>query len=405
MNVTWVTSSLAGGGVHVVCENAAKAVAGLTDWNVNLAYSSLCGHEAPVLPGVHTHDLDILNGDLRSAANTFHDWLQKHPQDVLLMNDESFLEPYWPYVPPGVAVIAVLHEVGYAWTRSVFDYRDALDGVVTVGHHIEKLVRDKMPEWPGEVRTIWNGLHYPPTGPRLPHARPLNLTFVGRISREKGSSDLASVLRHLADLEVPARLTVIGGHSESLEKAFRKAGVASSVCWAGVLPREEVFQQLERSDVFLMPSRYEPFGLVTIEAMAMGSVPVGYLESGGPEEVIEHENTGLLVPLGNTRQMAKAVEQLHQNREEMASMANAAMQRARGVFSAERMGEKYVAFLRSVVEGRGTPQRKNFSNFVVPRRRTRLYARFCPRPVRRLLGRFLHGSPYLANRLRKWRGR
>jgi hypothetical protein len=98
-----------------------------------------------------------------------------------------------------------------------------------------------------------------------------------------------------------------------------------------------------------MTSRKEPFGMVTIEAMSMGCVPVAYDIPSGSTEIIENGKSGLLVPLGHTRAWAEHIRDLHHNRQRLAELSVGAMERARTAFNADVMAENLVAFLREVM--------------------------------------------------------
>ena len=79
--------------------------------------------------------------------------------------------------------------------------------------------------------------------------------------------------------------------------------------YQGVVKTENVPLMINRSRVFLYPSRREPFGLSIVEAMACG-VPVITTDVFGPREIIEHNYDGLAVPPDDAGALADAVETL-----------------------------------------------------------------------------------------------
>jgi len=81
------------------------------------------------------------------------------------------------------------------------------------------------------------------------------------------------------------------------------------VRWLEVLPQEELPLYYGAADVFVLPSRYELFGIVMLEAMACG-VPVVATRFGGPAEVITHGENGFLVDPTDTEELARAIEVL-----------------------------------------------------------------------------------------------
>src|SRR5690606_9435676 len=78
------------------------------------------------------------------------------------------------------------------------------------------------------------------------------------------------------------------------------------VTFLGKLSRGEVRMALSNCNAFVLPSRFETFGVVLVEALAMG-VPVIATRCGGPEDIVT-ENTGVLVPVDDRQALAEALE-------------------------------------------------------------------------------------------------
>jgi glycosyltransferase involved in cell wall biosynthesis len=90
------------------------------------------------------------------------------------------------------------------------------------------------------------------------------------------------------------------------------------------------------ADIYVQPSREEPFGLGVLEAMLAGT-PVVASRVGGLAEQIEHGRTGLLVEPDDAAALAGAIGQLATNRKLAAALANAGCRTARARFSREAM--------------------------------------------------------------------
>ena len=96
--------------------------------------------------------------------------------------------------------------------------------------------------------------------------------------------------------EYPDWKLVIGGKgrlTSSLIAKVKKMGLAANITFSGFLAKQEVREHMNRAAIFVLPSDVETFGVVLIEAMAMG-LPVVSTKSGGPEDIVT-EMTGLLV--------------------------------------------------------------------------------------------------------------
>lgn len=126
---------------------------------------------------------------------------------------------------------------------------------------------------------------------------------------------------------IPAKLLLVGDGPERsrIEKMAMDQGVGDDVICIGKI--KNPVEPLLISDLFLLPSETESFGLAALEALAAG-VPVVASDSGGIPEVVDHENSGFLAPVGDVPQMAKYALQLLQNPERMAKARKMAKARA-----------------------------------------------------------------------------
>lgn len=114
----------------------------------------------------------------------------------------------------------------------------------------------------------------------------------------------------------PGTKLVIGGagpHGRTLKRLAGSLGIESRVEFTGGLLREAVPELLAKADTFVLPSLYETFGVVIVEALMMG-MPVVATTCGGPESIV-HENNGLLVPVGDSRSLADAMALIRTNRQ------------------------------------------------------------------------------------------
>jgi starch synthase len=129
----------------------------------------------------------------------------------------------------------------------------------------------------------------------------LSVTFVGRITRQKG---LPYLLRAARSLPPEAQLVLLAGAPDTPEIAAEVEALVDelratrdAVLWIPeMLPKPEVVQILTHTTVFVCPSIYEPMGIVNLEAMACETAVVA-TATGGIPEVVVHDETGLLVPV------------------------------------------------------------------------------------------------------------
>jgi glycosyltransferase involved in cell wall biosynthesis len=89
----------------------------------------------------------------------------------------------------------------------------------------------------------------------------------------------------------------------------KELGVHSNFCFLGWIPHEDLVNLYSQTDIFVMPSLTEAFGVTFLEAMACG-VPVIGTRVGGIPEIIQHGYNGLLVEPNNSDDLADAIIQL-----------------------------------------------------------------------------------------------
>lgn len=118
---------------------------------------------------------------------------------------------------------------------------------------------------------------------------------VGRMARNKGYDLLIRAFANTLEIVPEARLLLAVGAGESardkrkveqLHKVAAEAGVADHIIWEGYVPDEDMADRYRAASVFALSSRYEPFGMTAIEAMACGT-PTVVTVHGGLHEVID----------------------------------------------------------------------------------------------------------------------
>ncbi len=124
------------------------------------------------------------------------------------------------------------------------------------------------------------------------------LLFVGRPDPLKGGDLL---IQAAGLLQQPADVVMIGGNLEDdpelerLREAARAQGLADAVRFVGAVPQEELPRYYSAADLMVVPSYYESFGLVAVEALACGT-PVIATKVGGLQYIVQDGENGFLVP-------------------------------------------------------------------------------------------------------------
>lgn len=138
---------------------------------------------------------------------------------------------------------------------------------------------------------------------------PNSILFVGRLDKRKGVEYLIRAVKNVKD-EIPdVKLYIIGDGDlkANLQKLAREEGVDNAVIFLGRVPSDELIKWYNSVEVFVLPSKFEGFGIVCIEAMACGTPVIG-ARVPGIVDIIEHGKTGLLVHPQNSKELGEAIK-------------------------------------------------------------------------------------------------
>jgi glycosyltransferase involved in cell wall biosynthesis len=221
------------------------------------------------------------------------------------------------------------------------------DLIIAISDHIARFTVSRGVRHPERVRRVYHGLEPPLTraleleGQRIraelglgPHD--FLVGNVGRLALQKGQRHLIAAMPPLLE-RVPRAHAVIAGGGD-LEDYLRdlalELGAGERVHVLG--PRKDVPALMHAIDVFAMPSIWEGFGLVLLEAMAAGRPVVASRVATIPEVVVDDE-TGLLVPAGDPLALAEALARLADYPALARQFGEAGRERVRRQFSIEKM--------------------------------------------------------------------
>jgi glycosyltransferase involved in cell wall biosynthesis len=137
------------------------------------------------------------------------------------------------------------------------------------------------------------------------HNGEVRLLYVGRVSREKDLDLLADAYRRLRTEGLSIQLVVVGHgpYSETFSESLPEA------CFTGYLTGKDLATAYASADIFVFPSTTDTFGNVIIEAQASG-VPVIVSDSGGPKELVENNENGLITKAHDLEDFTEAIRKL-----------------------------------------------------------------------------------------------
>jgi starch synthase len=200
---------------------------------------------------------------------------------------------------------------GYFLSRWIENHAyNTSDGIIAVSQQMKTDVIEAYGVAPEKVTVIHNGIDpefYKPTfdnellleygiNPDIPF-----VLFVGRITRQKGISQLIAASKHFTK---NCQIVLCAGAPDTPEIAAETEALIAElvtqrdgvILISEMLPREKIKVLYSHARVFACPSLYEPFGIINLEAMACETPVVGSAVGGIPEIIVEGK-TGFLIPL------------------------------------------------------------------------------------------------------------
>jgi glycosyltransferase involved in cell wall biosynthesis len=185
-------------------------------------------------------------------------------------------------------------------------------------------------------------------GEREPH----RLLFVGKLTEQKG---LHRLLHAMTLLRQPATLTVVGAGrvaDDHLTHLAGTLGLADRIEWLPLLTQQALAQQYRRAAIHVVPSLDEGLGLTAVESL-LSETPVVAFASGGLPDIVLDGVTGRLVPAGDERALAAAIDAVLADEPARRAMGVAGRAHAERMFGSAAASERYASLYRNVIT-RGT---------------------------------------------------
>jgi N-acetyl-alpha-D-glucosaminyl L-malate synthase BshA len=186
-------------------------------------------------------------------------------------------------------------------------------------------------------------------GTLAPHDEPL-LVHVSNFRPVKRPVDCVEILSRVLQKGIKTRLVMVGDGSErtNAEHRARCLGIFEQCTFVGKQPR--IVDYLSASDVLLLPSEQESFGLAALEAMAC-EVPVIASLVGGLPEVVTDGETGYLSPVGDVDKMAADAARLLTDPKLRREMGQRARDSAISRYRTDVVIPQYISFYEEVLAG------------------------------------------------------
>ncbi|MEI7736989.1 MAG: glycosyltransferase [Ferruginibacter sp.] len=264
---------------------------------------------------------------------------------VLLSTKHGYQESYFVKNPDRVGKIR--YNFYYFITKyiiSKIDHNITISKATSDLYFALKLTQNKMPfvhhgiAVDGKIIKE-NGVIYKKASPQL--------IIAGRLTAIKGHDYLFDAMPVIIK-EFPETQLLVLGEGEEKERLRQKAGdlgIQNHISFLGF--QSNPYAYIQESDVIIMPSLHEAFGLVYIESFAL-KTPVVAFDVQACNEIIDNGQTGILVPAKDTTALTNAVLQLLKNPAEQEKLANNAYQKYTSYYNTSRMVKDTAVWYKSI---------------------------------------------------------
>ncbi|MFK3937678.1 1,4-alpha-glucan branching protein domain-containing protein [Alkalihalobacillus sp. NPDC078783] len=374
--LTWEYPPITAGGLSIHVSNLAGALT-KKDVIVHVVTSYVGGLPTyEKVEGVHVHRVQ----SLQPHAPSFHDWIgglnfamvkagealaKEHKIDLIHAHD-------WLVSVAAIGLkqklqipmIATIHATEQGRMKGNLNQRQSLIKAKEerLMHEAKRVIvcsESMKQELHSQYRIAKSKLFVIPNASRFTGKRERNtfnqavtLFSFGRFVPEKGFQHLLEAVQLLRNdgLNIKLQLAGEGPFYDRLLQITESLKLTKYVSFTGFLGASDCLVKLEGSDIVVVPSLYEPFGLSALEAMSIGK-PVVASNVGGLKELITHEKNGLLFEPGNVKELAKQLRILINEPLERARLAGQAAQSAE-VYTWQRTADCTLEQINEVVNER-----------------------------------------------------
>ena len=308
--------------------------------------------------------------DVQLRAFLWYVFGRKHPSFELVI-DEFHGLPFFTPLYVRVRKLAFIHEIaGEVWKlnpwKKPFNMIPAFFGTTLEPWlfkmiyrkipfmTVSKSTRDDLTNWginKKQITVIHNGVKLENAPKKLP-GREFKRTamYLGALSEDKGIFDVINVFYQINRKDEDWQFWVVGKGSDlyikrSKDKA-KELSIMPKIKFWGFVSEKKKFELLARAHVLVNPSAKEGWGLVNIEANAMGVPVVGY-DVAGMRDSVKSGKTGLLVEPGDDRAIAEAVVKLLYDKEKYSSLKDNAISWSKK-FSWEKATQESLQLIESI---------------------------------------------------------
>ena len=175
----------------------------------------------------------------------------------------------------------------------------------------------------------------------------LNILYLGHISEMKGTFDLISAIKELSFLDMSFNLKIAGNgeinKADELVKKLKLSRQVELLDWVDVIQKQEL---LKEADLLVLPSYFESFGIVLLEAMSY-RVPVICGDGGYSKEIIQEGIEGYIIQSGNVNDIANKIKKL--SSENLGTFGDNGRKTVERLYTHEKVGLKLKKIYEEII--------------------------------------------------------
>ncbi len=300
------------------------------------------------------------------------DHLRKCSPCIYIPNFDFDMACAVPALSPESAAVFIVHSDEPIYYDFVADYGHLFNAIVCVSRFITEKLQRLHPEWAERIVHIPFGVDCPariPTREKEPSA-PLEVAYCGRLSfYQKRIQDLAEIIRrcHLDRLPVRFRISGSGPDEKAFFQSIAQPLAEGTAIRVGFLSNAQVLDLFANSDALVITSDFEGLPAVLLEAMAYGCVPVVSHTVSGMAEVVQSDENGFLVPIGDVDGFVRALARLAAEPELRHHLGSGAFERIKtGGFTLTRAAADYENLFKALLNNPNRISYKRNCEVIVP---------------------------------------
>lgn len=178
------------------------------------------------------------------------------------------------------------------------------------------------------------------------------LLYIGKIEDRRNIMFLFDILKNVSEKDKNIRLILVGkGNKDYVNKCFEYAkekNIFDKIIYIESMPQQELPTLYKCCDIFLLPTQYEIFGMVLLEAMYFGLPPVTTL-NGGSITLINHLENGFICDLNDINSWTNVILELLYNENKRMEISQKASQKIKECFMWEKLADKFIDVYNKVL--------------------------------------------------------